>query len=96
MRALPYHFTKIKVEHGACVIVMITGEAGGTWRIINDGHWQFTDEIRNADVSITIHQDHAWKLLTKGLSLEEATAVTQIIGDLHLGKHFLRMLSVMA
>jgi uncharacterized protein (TIGR03083 family) len=96
MRALPYHFSKIEAGAGACVSVIINGESSGVWQIVNEGHWKFAEEKKNPSVSIAIHQDHAWKLFTKGLSLEQAMAVTEINGDSHLGRHFLTMLSVMA
>jgi hypothetical protein len=41
-------------------------------------------------------QDAAWRLLTKGLSREEAGARIEIIGDASLGDPFLGMLAVMA
>jgi hypothetical protein len=41
-------------------------------------------------------QDSAWRLLTKGLSREEAAAQIEIIGDDRLGKPILGMLAVMA
>jgi len=41
-------------------------------------------------------QDAAWRLLTKGLSQDEASSRAEISGDGRLGKRFLGMLAVMA
>jgi hypothetical protein len=41
-------------------------------------------------------QDVAWRLLTKGLSREEAAARIEIIGDHRLGEPIQGMLAVMA
>jgi hypothetical protein len=41
-------------------------------------------------------QDAAWRLLTKGLSQEEAASRIEIIGDHGLGRPILGMLAVMA
>ena len=41
-------------------------------------------------------QDAAWRLLTRGLSREEAAARIEVIGDDRLGKPILGMLAVMA
>jgi uncharacterized protein (TIGR03083 family) len=96
MRALPYHFGKIETARGTCVAVRITGEAGGLWHIVKKDTWRFSEPTDHIAVSITIHQDHAWKLLTKGLTFDEAESLAQITGDVPLGVHFLTMLSVMA
>jgi uncharacterized protein (TIGR03083 family) len=95
--ALPYHYSKFEAPEGKRVQVIITGAAGGQWEINRaSNRWDLTAPGETPDTTITIDQDNAWKLLTKGLSLEEAHRLVQIKGDQPAGLHFLSMLSVMA
>lgn len=98
MRALPFHYSKIEATPQKSVTVKIAGDAGGIWTIAShENQWRFIEPSETkSSVTIHIHQDHAWKLLTKGLSLEEAKTVSSFDGDTTLGLHFLTMLSVMA
>jgi len=97
MRALPFHFSKLECSIGASIAVTIPGDAGGTWQIVKtNSAWLFITPTYHPSAHVSIHQDHAWKLLTKGLSLDEARSLSTIHGDQTLGLHFLKMLSVMA
>jgi uncharacterized protein (TIGR03083 family) len=97
MRAFPYHYAKVEALADFTVRVTITGEAGGHWQIVKVANgWMFTSTTASPDTTVTIDQDIAWKLLTKGLSLEEAHRHVRITGHQPAGVHFLSMLSVMA
>ena len=98
MRALPFHYSKLEVIPRTAVTVKVEGDAGSMWTVeYNENRWLFVDNSETkSSVTIHIHQDHAWKLLTKGLTIAEAKTVSSFDGDTALGLHFLKMLSVMA
>ena len=61
------------------------------------GAWKlYSGEIDDSNCQVKMGQDTAWRLLTKGLSNEEASARIKIIGDNRLGEPMLGMLAVMA
>ncbi len=97
MRALPHHYSKFDAKVGTTIQVEITGEAGGIWETLcTSNGWALVQPSSTATTIIVIQQDDAWKLLTKGFSLEEAHRHVQIKGHQQTGEHFLSMLSVMA
>lgn len=98
LRGLPHTYRETQADEGSSVVFIIAGEAGGTWTSKREGGaWKlYTGESDGADCVVRMDQDAAWRLLTKGLSQEEAAARIEIIGDDRLGKPILGMLAVMA
>jgi len=101
MRALPYTFRDVDAPVGSAVAVSITGEAGGAWHVEREmSGWRQVAELRRqADATVILDQDTAWKLVTKRRSRAVASAQFPQIefrGDGALGAHVLAMLSVMA
>jgi hypothetical protein len=98
LRGLPHTYRETQADEGLSVVFIIAGEAGGAWTLRReDGAWSlYTGEGEGASCEVRMDQDAAWRLLTKGLSQEEAAARIEIIGDNRLGKPILGMLAVMA
>jgi uncharacterized protein (TIGR03083 family) len=98
LRGLPHTYRETQADEGSSVAFIIAGEAGGAWTLKREGGaWSlYTGGGGGADCEVLMDQDAAWRLLTKGLSLEEAAARVEIIGDHRLGKPILGMLAVMA
>lgn len=97
MRALPHHYSKFEAKVGTNIQVEITGEAGGKWETLcTSNGWTLVPPSTSATSLLTIDQDNAWKLLSKGFSLGEAHRHVQIDGHQLTGEHFLSMLAVMA
>src|SRR5262249_1062560 len=98
LRGLPHTYCETQVDEGSSVVFTIVGEAGGAWTLKREGGtWElYTGESDSAACEVRMDQDGAWRLLTKGLSQDEATARIEIIGDDRLGKPILGMLAVMA
>jgi hypothetical protein len=67
MRALPYTFRDAGAPIGSTVAVSISGEAGGNWYVerVSTGCQQPPEIHPEANASIVLDQDTAWKLLTK-------------------------------
>jgi uncharacterized protein (TIGR03083 family) len=101
LRGLPHTYRETQADEGSSVVLIIAGEAGGAWTLKREGGscpaWRlYTDESDGADCEVRMDQDAAWRLLTKGLSREEAESRIEITGDGRLGKPILGMLAVMA
>ena len=98
MRALPVTYEPIEAPDGESVTVIIEGEAGGDWTLLKQqGKWQLywgTDS--KATTHITLNQDTAWRLFTKGIEADEARNRIQIAGNSILGHGILHMVSIMA
>ena len=97
IRALPFTYRETVAEPGQTILVRITGEAGGEWPLVRGAEaWTLFSGVADAVTRVTLNQDTAWRLFTKGLSSAEATRRVQIEGDTRLGKPFLATLAVMA
>ncbi|HEY9049657.1 MAG TPA: maleylpyruvate isomerase family mycothiol-dependent enzyme [Ohtaekwangia sp.] len=97
LQALPHHYRSTSASDGATITIVITGEAGGAWSIVyHDYQWKFTTRPSSPSCTITLKDEDAWKLFTKGLTLAEAQACIQLQGDRSLGEPIFTMLSVMA
>jgi uncharacterized protein (TIGR03083 family) len=98
LRGLPHTYRETQAEDGSSVVFIITGVAGGIWTLRHEvGAWKlYTGESDDAVCRVRMDQDTAWRLLTKGLSQDEAAARVEFSGDDRLGKPILGMLAVMA
>ena len=97
MMALPYTYRDVAAVEGTILETIITGESGGKWAIqYSNKVWSFTSVERKPSSIVEINQQDAWKLFTKGISLNEAEKRISIKGDTSLGKQILNMVSVMA
>ncbi len=96
MRALPHTYRNAVADLGTTVDIKVSGDAGGTWTIVKqENSWGFS-ESKTSTASAETDPDTAWKLVTKGISKEEAEKKIRFSGDEQLGKVVLNMLSVMA
>ena len=97
-RALPRNYQATAAEDGTKIVLQITGEAGGEWTLMKSGTgWQlFTGEGADATCRIRLNQDTAWRLMTKGLSREQAAERTEITGEEKFAEPWLGTLAVMA
>src|SRR5262249_24583037 len=98
LRGLPHTYRAAQADEGASVTFNITGEAGGAWTLKRGGGaWTlYSGSNAGSNSEVRMDQDTAWRLLTKGLSREEAAARVEIAGDHRLGEPILGMLAVLA
>jgi len=97
MMALPHTYQNIPAEDGTLISIIVTGEAGGEWKIRREhSGWKFSDDLGELATTVELHPDTSWKLFTKALQKEEAVERVKISGDQRLGKPVFKMLSVMA
>lgn len=98
VRALPHTFRDLGAAEGTSVSVEIEGEAGGVWSLVRaGGRWQlFVGGDPGAACRVHLHQDLAWRLFTRGISVAEARPQVRIEGPAALGERVLAMVSIMA
>ena len=73
-------------------------KAGGDWTLQREGSlWQlYGGQSGEVVTSIQLNQDTAWRLCTKGISIDEAKSRIEFNGDSGLREPFLHMVSIMA
>jgi uncharacterized protein (TIGR03083 family) len=98
VRALPHTYRTIDAAEQTLVALTITGAAGGTWFLLREhAAWQLYLGIARApDAQVTLDQDTAWRLFTKGIGEGTAHARATSSGDPRLAAPMLKVLSVIA
>jgi uncharacterized protein (TIGR03083 family) len=98
IRALPFTYREVEAEVGRGIGIAIGGEAGGVWTLIRtaDGWRLFAGSDSSAGTRVSLSQETAWKLFSKGLSPEQARRSINLDGDLRLGQPLLGALAIMA
>jgi len=98
VRALPNTFREIVREEGTSLRLAITGPAGGEWTLRREaGDWRlYVGTASEPDATVTLSDDAAWRLFSKGLAPEAARARVRIDGDQALGATVLGALAVLA
>ena len=98
VRALPHTFRDVDVAEGAQVKLIISGDAGGEWYLVRgDGKWSlYLDADAEPAAAVVMDQETAWRLFTKGISKDEASANATLSGDRSLGMKVLDTVSIIA
>jgi uncharacterized protein (TIGR03083 family) len=98
MRALPFTYRDVVADAGQSISFDITGEAGGVWTLRRGpDQWSlFTGFDGAAASSVSLDQETAWQLFSKGLPGDRARVRIRIEGDQRLGEPLLGSLAVMA
>ena len=98
MRALPHSYRDVATDSGIFLQINVSGECGGTWFLLRrGGRWQLAAEpLGEKRSEVTVPQEIAWRVFTKGIDYESAAKQTRITGDQQLGLHVLRTLAIVA
>jgi uncharacterized protein (TIGR03083 family) len=98
MRALPYAYRSVAARAGSLAQFNLRGECGGSWYLYRDGGvWTLVASPAGEKISeVTIPQEIAWRIFTKGIVPEEAKTQVQVRGDEAVGLHILKMISIVA
>ncbi len=97
VRALPRTYVETVAPDGAAVTFRVTGEAGDTWSLIRDETaWELhAGAAAEPAAVVSLSDDAAWRLFTKGLKGNAAKERVKIDGDRALGEVALRALAIM-
>lgn len=92
LRGLPHHYRDTYANAGTTLAITITGNGGGRWFLTRGpSAWQFTaDPGSGYAAAISLSEQLAWRLFTKGGSREEAA----IDGDRPLAEKLLELTAI--
>jgi uncharacterized protein (TIGR03083 family) len=98
LRGLPHAFRAVEAPTDSTVQLDIEGDCGGTWLLTRSASaWKFA-AIRPAQVAaqVTIPQEIAWRVFTKGISRAEAIAQSTVLGDAVLAEPIFHLTAIVA
>jgi hypothetical protein len=98
VHALPVALQNTEARTDNALRLEITGDAGGRWRAIyTDAGWVLAkDQPGAVTAEVSVPQDIAWRLFTRGMSREGAVPHMRIEGDRALAMAVLDMVSIIA
>lgn len=96
VRGLPYVYREVDSPVGAIVLLEISGECGGQWYLSKGlTAWDLLRQPLGDFVSrVTIPQELAWRLFTKGIDVDSARAQIEIEGNRNLGEKVLGLTAI--
>lgn len=98
LRGLPHLYRKTGAPVGTLLLVEITGECGGQWLLSRErDRWKLIKESATEPASrVTIPQEIAWRIFTKGIDRDSAQAQIKMEGDPRLAHLVLELTAVVA
>jgi uncharacterized protein (TIGR03083 family) len=97
-RGLPFLYRDTDAPIGTTVVVEVSGECGGTWLLCRQAdRWALgKGDAGGAAACVTIPQDLAWRIFTRGIDRETAREQVEIQGDPRLGEKVLHLTAIVA
>jgi hypothetical protein len=98
VHALPKTFQSANAADGTVVVLTLTGDSRQPWSISKEGQgWKLYEGAASLpDAQVSLDQDTAWRLFTKGISKEEALSHASLLGDEELGMKIFDAVSIIA
>ena len=98
VRGLPFLYREVNVPVGTFIVVEISGECGGQWLLSREpAGWSLVkDASGEAAAHVTIPQDLAWRIFTRGIDREAARSQVEIRGDRELAEKVLHLTAIVA
>ena len=96
LRGLPHAFLDVEASAGTVLLVEISGECGGQWFLEKDTEtwnlvpWSGSD----FKARVTVPQELAWRLFTKGIDRSSARAQLKIDGNRDLAEKILSLTAI--
>jgi uncharacterized protein (TIGR03083 family) len=96
LRGLPHAFLEVEASLGTVLLIEISGECGGQWFLERGPEAWNLVEGSGSDVTtrVTVPQELAWRLFTKGIDRSSACAQLEINGDRNLGERILELTAI--
>jgi uncharacterized protein (TIGR03083 family) len=98
LRALPHTYRNMPAAKGTLLRVDIAGDCGGTWRLLREpDRWRLVAASPFVPACrVSIPQEIAWRIFTKGIDRAAAKAQAQMEGDRRLAEPVLSMVAIVA
>jgi uncharacterized protein (TIGR03083 family) len=98
VRALPFAYRSTAAGPGTSVVIAIEGPAGGEWTLRREAErWSlYAGAAAGPVATVTMTDDNAWRLFSKGLKGDAARGRVTVAGDQTLGDVALSALAVLA
>jgi uncharacterized protein (TIGR03083 family) len=96
LRGLPHAFLEVKASPGTVLLVEISGECGGQWFLERGTEtWSLVPRSgSDFKARVTVPQELAWRLFTKGIDRSSARSQLEIDGDRDLGEKILGLTAI--
>jgi uncharacterized protein (TIGR03083 family) len=98
IRSLPRAYANVESRPRTLITVEFTGAVEQTWHLMREmGQWRlFAHTTAEPTVFISLPDDTAWRLFTKGLTPDEALTDATIEGDVILANPFFEAVAILA
>jgi uncharacterized protein (TIGR03083 family) len=96
LRGSPHALLKVNASPGTVLLVEISGECGGQWFLERGTEtWNLVPTSAGGFAAkVTVPQELAWRLFTKGIDRSSARAQLEIDGDRDLGEKILDLTAI--
>ncbi len=96
LRGLPFHYRSVDAPVGTTVLVEIAGDCGGQWLLRRGASgWNLTRGDGASPVcTLTIPQEIAWRIFTKGMDRDSARRQIEMNGDQRIGERVLELTAI--
>lgn len=94
----PWAFHSTYAADGTAITLVISGNSGGKWSIVREGNgWRLYEGAGDQpNARVTMEEELAWRLFTRGITPEEARKQVIIEGEEYLGERVLEVVSIIA
>jgi len=98
VHALPLTFRDAAAPDGTVVSLVLSGDSGGAWSVVKKsrGWTLYSGVVATPDAQVTMDQDVAWRLFTRGMSHEDALSQSSLLGDQALALKIFEAVSIIA
>jgi uncharacterized protein (TIGR03083 family) len=98
VHALPRAYREVGAAGGTHVRLVVSGDAGGEWSLVRQGgRWGLFVAVETPPACVvSLHEDLAWRLFTRGVDVTVARRRCSIEGDEALGVPALRAVAIVA
>jgi len=96
VRGLPHVYRDVDATPGTLLLLEISGECGGQWFLSKgSAGWHFVESTDKKWTSrVSIPQELAWRVFTKGIDRDSARSQIQLNGDWELGDKVLQLTAI--
>lgn len=96
VRGLPHSYRNLDAPVGTSLLLDISGECGGTWALSREADtWRFISRYpTDVDCRVTLPQEIAWRMFTKGIPRESVLAQVKIEGNEALASGILQLTAI--